>query len=183
MVKSRRISRNRRSIRGGRPGKVSAKPKKIKNPFYLECRLSHDEFTNTIESNPKCKSLIEKEIQIFLDKLEKTNLVDRSGTKIKYNFKVKSVVYDYSDPDYIVVKCSLEKPLDGKSYIAKNALESLKEIIDNTFREHFNSVNCNGTELRINRFSITNDEQIEYRRTFIRNGRQTWTAYGSLDYR
>jgi len=183
MVRSRRISRNRRSIRGDRPGKVSAKPKKIKNPFYLECQLSQEELTNAIESNPKCKSLIEKEIKNFLDKLEKTDLFDRIGTKIKYKFLVKSVVYDYSDPDYIVAKCSLEKPLDGKSYIAKDALASLKVIIDNTYKEKFNSMNCDGMELRINRFSITDDEQIEYRRTFIQNGRQTWTAYGSLDYR
>ncbi len=177
MVKSRRISRNRlRSIRGGRP-------KKIKNPFYLECRLSRDEFTKTIESNSKCKSLIEKEIKNFLDKLEKTELFDRIGNKIKYNFVVKSVVYDYSDPDYIFVKCSLAKPLDGKSYIAKNALESLKEIVDNKFRETFNTVNCNGTELRINKFQITNDDLIGYRQDYIRNGRQTFTAYGSLEYR
>ena len=107
MVKSRRISRNRRSIRGGRPGKASAKPTKIKNPFYLECQLSPDEFfTKTIESNPKCKSLIENEIKEFLDGLKKTDLLDRQGKKIKYTFNVKSVVYDYSDPDYIFVKCS-----------------------------------------------------------------------------
>lgn len=177
MVKSRRISRNRRSIRGGRPGKVSAKSKKIKNPFYLECWLSHDEFTNTIESNPKCKSLIEKEIQNFLDRLEKTDLLDRQGKKIKYNFKVKSVIYDYSDPDYIFVKCSLEKPLDGKTYIVQNALWSLKEIIDNTYRESFNSVNCNGTELRITKFSITNEELIGYRQEYIRNGRKFLNLY------
>ncbi len=116
--------------------------------------------------------MIEKEIKNFLDKLEQTNLVDRQGTKIKYNFVVKSVVYDYSDPDYIFVKCSLEKPLDGKTYIAKNALWSLKEIIDNTYREPFNSVNCDGTELRITKLSITREELIGYRQEYIRNGRQ-----------
>ena len=177
MVKSRRISRNRRSIRGGRPGKASAKPKKIKNPFYLECNLSPHEFTKTIESNPKCKSFIEKEIKEFLDRLEETDLLDRQGKKIKYNFKVKSVVYDYSDPDLIFVKCSLEKPLDGKTYIAQNALWRLKEIIDNTYREPFNSVNCNGTELRITKLSITNEELIGYRQEYIRNGRKFLNLY------
>ena len=83
-----------------------------------------------------------------------------------------------------MVKCSLEKPLDGKTNISQNALWNLKEIVDETYKETCNnSVNCNGTELSVKKFEITNEELIGYRQTYIRNGRQTFTAYGSLEYR